>query len=242
MRFFVSVGLVVLGLTTAACDRPETPESGSALAAPGAADTSTAAHASPRAAAGANAAPATSPAVAAPVWREVTIPAGTSLPVVLDTGVGSDTSRVEQAVTAHLSRAITVGGEPALAEGSRVTGVVTTVTQSAKVKGRAHVAVRFDSITPRGDDQRYQISTSSIGRTAPATKQKDALKIGAPAAGGAIVGAILGGKKGALIGTAAGGGAGTAVVLSTRGQEVQLPKGAALTLKLVEPLTVRIRG
>ena len=30
-------------------------------------------------------------------WREVTIPAGTQLPVVLDTAVGSDTSRVEAA-------------------------------------------------------------------------------------------------------------------------------------------------
>ena len=68
------------------------------------------------------------------------------------------------------------------------------------------------------------------------------MKIGAPAAGGAIIGAIAGGKKGALIGTAVGGGAGTGVVLSTRGKEVGLAKGAAITLKLVEPLTVRIRA
>ncbi len=31
-------------------------------------------------------------------WREITIPAGTALPVVLDTSVGSDISRVEQPV------------------------------------------------------------------------------------------------------------------------------------------------
>ena len=68
------------------------------------------------------------------------------------------------------------------------------------------------------------------------------MKIGAPAAGGAIIGAIAGGKKGAAIGTAVGGGAGTAVVLSTRGEEVHLPKGSALSVKLTEPLTVRVRG
>ena len=79
-------------------------------------------------------------------------------------------------------------------------------------------------MTPRGDDERYDIQTATVGRTAPATKKEDAIKIGAPAAGGAIIGAIVGGKKGAAIGTAAGGGAGTAVVLSTRGKEVQLPK------------------
>jgi hypothetical protein len=185
---------------------------------------------------------ATPAPAAAPAWREVTIPAGTSLPIVLDTGVSSETSRAEQPVTAHLSRAITVGGMTALPEGSRVTGVVTDATRSGKVKGNAHIALRFDSLTPRGDEQRYDIRTTSVGRTAASTKKDDAVKIGAPAAGGAIIGAIAGGKKGAAIGTAVGGGAGTGVVLSTRGKEVALPKGAALTLKLSAPVTVRIRA
>jgi hypothetical protein len=179
---------------------------------------------------------------AVPEIREVTIPAGTSLPVVLETGVASDTSRVEDTVTGHLSRSITIDGMTALPEGSRVSGVVTEATRSAKVKGLAHVAVRFDSVTPRGDDQRYKIQTASVGRTAASTKKDDALKIGAPAAGGAIIGAIVGGGKGAAIGTAVGGGAGTGVVLATRGKEVAMPKGAALTLRLSQPLTVRIAG
>ena len=68
-------------------------------------------------------------------------------------------------------------------------------------------------------------TTAAVGAHGAATKQKDALEIGAPAAGGAIIGALIGGKKGALIGTAVGGGAGTAVVLSTRGKEVHLPRG-----------------
>jgi hypothetical protein len=172
----------------------------------------------------------------------VTIPAGTNLPVVLDSAVGSETSRVEEAVTAHLSRSITIGAVTALPEGSRVSGVVTAATRSAKVKGKAHVAMQFNSVTPRGDDERYKIQTAAVGRTAAATKKEDAVKIGAPAAGGAIIGAIVGGKKGAAIGTAVGGGAGTGVVLSTRGKEVLLPKGSALTLRLSEPVTIRVKG
>ena len=35
-------------------------------------------------------------------WRDITIPAGTPLSIVLDTGVGSDTSTVEEPVRAHL--------------------------------------------------------------------------------------------------------------------------------------------
>ena len=174
--------------------------------------------------------------------REVTIPAGTRLSIVLDTGVGSDTSRVEEPVHAHLARAVNIRGLAVLGEGTRVSGVVTDATRSAKVKGRAHVAVRFDTLTPSGDDERYRIQTVPVGRVAAGTKKKDALEIAGPAGGGALIGALLGGTNGALIGTAVGAGAGTAVVLSTRGQEVHLPKGAALTLKLSAPLTIRVRG
>jgi len=172
---------------------------------------------------------------------EVTLPAGTRLAIVLDTAVGSDISRVEQPVNAHLARAVLINGHTVLPQGSRLSGVVTDATRSAKVKGRAHVAVRFDTLVPRGEDQRYRMQTASVGRTAAGTKQDDALKIGAPAAGGAIIGALVGGKKGALIGTAAGGGAGTAVVLSTRGKEVRMARGTVLTLRLAAPLTVRVR-
>ena len=173
--------------------------------------------------------------------REVTLPAGTRLVVVLDTPVGSDTSRIEQPVDAHLARPFVLRGMTVLAAGTRVSGVVTDATQSAKVKGRAHVAMRFTALTPSGG-QRYNIRTAAVGRTAEGTKGKDAAEIAAPAAGGAIIGALLGGKKGALIGTAVGGGAGTAVVLSTRGKEVHLGRGAALTLRLTAPVTIRVKG
>jgi hypothetical protein len=177
-----------------------------------------------------------------PAWREVTIPAGTSLPIVLDTSVGSDTSNVEQPVEAHLARAVLVDDRAVLPEGSRLSGVVTDATRSAKVKGRAHVSIRFDTIAPLGVGEHYSIWTAAVGRTAAATKQKDALEIGAPAAGGALIGALLGGKKGALIGTAVGGGAGTAVVLSTSGEEIHMRKGSTLTVRLLQPVTVRIGG
>jgi hypothetical protein len=240
----ISIGILAISLAVGGCGGAST--NGNALATPSTAASTPESTAAPAATAGSNdparpaaAAPAPAPA---PVWREVTIPAGTNLPVVLDSAVGSETSQVEEAVTAHLSRSITIGEVTALPEGSRVSGVVTAATRAAKVKGRAHVAMRFTSVTPRGDDERYNIQTAAVARTAAATKKDDALKIGAPAAGGAIIGAIVGGKKGAAIGTAVGGGAGTGVVLSTRGKEVLLPKGSALTLRLSEPVTIRVKG
>jgi hypothetical protein len=230
----LTIGMLAIGVAASACER-----TGAVANASAAAETSAATASAPRAMPAAAVATSNS---AAPAVREVTLPAGTRLSVVLDTGVGSDTSRAEQPVQAHIARPIVVNGQTVLAGGTRVSGVVTDARRSGKVKGLAHVGVRFDALVPRGDDERYRIHTAAVGRTAQSTKKKDALEIGAPAAGGAIIGAIVGGKKGAAIGTAAGGGAGTAVVLSTRGKEVHLPKGSALTLRLSEPVTIRIRG
>jgi hypothetical protein len=173
--------------------------------------------------------------------RRITIPAGTQLRLRLENSVGSDVSRVEDPVRATLVNPINVGGRTVLAAGSPVLGSVTLARRSGKVKGRAQLAMRFHSITPRGDDERYRMSTRSWSRIAPGTKKRDAATIAAPAAGGAIVGGLIGGKKGAAIGAGAGGGAGTAVVLSTRGQEVRAGRGGIVLVRLSAPLTVVVR-
>src|SRR5262245_33967691 len=127
-------------------------------------------------------------------WREVILPAGTTLPVTLDTSVGTDTSRVEDRVTAHLTKAVVVEGVTALPEGTSVSGVVTDATRAGKVEGTSRLALRFHSLTPAKTDERYDIATSTVARSGRSEKKKDALKIAAPAAGGAIVGGIVGGK------------------------------------------------
>ncbi|MGE5360375.1 MAG: hypothetical protein ACM3NQ_15270 [Bacteroidales bacterium] len=181
---------------------------------------------------------AASPAPARPAFEEVTVPANTLLHVRLEHGLASNTSHVEDPVRASITRSLDIDGVEALPAGSEIKGVVTEATPSGKVKGRATLALRFDTLATHGDQ--YKVRTQGVAREAAGTKKKDAAKIGIPAAGGAIIGGILGGGKGAAIGGAVGGGAGTAVVLSTAGEEVHLPAGTALTVKLLEPVTVRV--
>jgi hypothetical protein len=171
--------------------------------------------------------------------REITIPAGTAMRVRLDQSVGSDISRVEDSVSGRLVNAIVIDGRTIAPAGSPVFGSVTQVVRSGKVKGRARLGMKFHTLVPAGDDERYRIGTRTWTAIAPATKKKDVATIGLPAAGGAIVGGVIGGKKGAAIGAAAGGGTGTAVVLSTRGREVRLGRGATLLVRLSQPLSVR---
>ena len=125
-----------------------------------------------------------------------------------------------------------------LPAGTRLTGVVTSVDDSGRVKGRAGIAFNFTSL--RTGDARYDLQAAPLSRLAPATKSEDATTIGIGAGAGAVIGGLLGGKDGAAKGAAVGGGAGTGVVLATKGREVRLAPGADVTTQLTASLTVRV--
>jgi hypothetical protein len=172
-------------------------------------------------------------------YRDVTLRAGTVLPVTLETTVGSDTSRVEQPVKGRLRRAVMVNGVQVLPAGAAVSGHVTSARRPGRVKGRGLIAMRFTQLdTP--DAGSSKISTATVSRLAPATKQKDALEIIAPAAAGAVIGRLVGGKGDARKGAVIGGAGGTGYVLATRGKDVRLGRGASLSVRLTAPLTVRV--
>ena len=227
---------------------PGTPGSGAATPQASPAQPGGGAAANPGVAPGGNAQPSTDRRAESPTpppqpeFREVTIPAGTVLPLRLEDAVASDTSRVEEPVHATITRPILVRGEAVIPAGSEVHGTVTEAKQSGRVKGLAEIHVRFDGLILKGDRERYPIRTGLLTRRARATKGKDAAKIGLPALGGAVIGGLLGGKKGALVGGTVGAGGGTAVVLSTRGEEVRLPRGTTISVTLLEPVTVRTRS
>jgi hypothetical protein len=178
-------------------------------------------------------------AIAPAPFREITIPAGTTISLQLGSVVSSTASNVEDAVDATVRRAVVVDGVTVIPAGAAVTGHVTEVERSGKVKGRARVGVRFNAVRVAGT--RYTIHTGSIAREAPGTKKTDAARVGIGAGAGAVVGAIAGGKKGAAIGTAVGAAGGTGVVLATRGEEVSMGRGSTLTARLSEAVTVRVR-
>ncbi len=176
-----------------------------------------------------------------PAFREVTLAEGTVLPLTLRTSVGSATSNVEDQVRATLRSAVSINGVEALPEGTAVVGHVTDAQRSAKVKGRATVAFRFTRLDLPGEGGMTNIRTGTVTRTAEGTKKQDAAKIGGGAVGGAIIGGILGGGDGAAKGAAIGGAGGTGVVLATRGREIALAAGTPLSVKLTQPLTLRVR-
>src|SRR5438552_1299373 len=179
------------------------------------------------------------PAPRLPEYREVTIPAGTALPLEMTSTISSESAQVEAPVSAKLRNALTIDGDTAIPAGSVLRGTVTDVERSGRVQGRAHLAFAFNEVSMNGGHE--NLKTNPLNFEAEATKGEDATKVGAGAVGGAILGGILGGKKGAAKGAAGGAAAGTGVVLATRGKEVTVTEGTNVTATLAQPMTLRVR-
>jgi hypothetical protein len=160
----------------------------------------------------------------------VTVPEGATLALVLETAISSATSRPGDRVVARLAEEVRVGEKVVVPAGSEVRGRVTEAVPSGRVKTRARLAFDFDTLVLEGKE--FSIGTGPIDITAGSTHKKDAATIGIGAGAGAIVGAIVDGKKGAGIGALIGGATGTGVVLTNTGKEVSLGTGARVTVRL----------
>ncbi len=181
------------------------------------------------------AAPAPPPEPPKPKFREVTIPTGTTLSVTLATPLASDSSKPEDRVKGALAKSVVVSGATALPKGADLSGSVIEVKESGRVKGKASIVFQFDQLTVNGESHR--ISAARITSEAAANRKQDAKK-GAVGGGlGAVVGGIAGGGKGAAIGAVAGS-AGT--IAATKGDEVKLEAGTAVSTVLQEPLKVTV--
>ena len=160
----------------------------------------------------------------------ISLPEGATFPLVLESAMSSATSRSGDLVVARLAEDIRVGEKVVVPSGSEVRGRVTEAVPSGRVKTRARLAFDFDTLVLDGKE--HSIGTRPVSITAADTHKKDAATIGIGAGAGAIIGAIAKGGKGAAIGTLIGGAAGTGVVLTNTGKEVELGTGSRVTVRL----------
>lgn len=199
--------------------------------------------AAPRtAAAPSSAAPAAAPPAATkpepappPAFREVTIPAGTTLSVSVLSNLASNTSKVEDVVKAALANPLVIDGVTVVPKGAEIRGVVSDAKQSGRVKGKASIGLAFDRLTVRGET--HQIETAPVVLEAQDKKSDDVKKGGIGAGLGAVVGGIAGGGTGAAIGAVAGG---AGAVLGTKGREIEVPAGTVVNVLLQSPLTLKV--
>ena len=162
-----------------------------------------------------------------------TLPSGTELDVRLQTALSSETAQVEDRFEATTVVDLRENGRVLIPAGSRVRGVVTAVREAGRVDRKGSLSLTFDQITVNG--RSYPMRATLTEALEAGGYREDAGKIGAGAAVGAILGGILGGVKGAITGILIGGGG---VVAATEGEDVNLPAGTVLRVRLDQDLNL----
>lgn len=179
------------------------------------------------------------------------IEAGTKVPLVMINSVSTRHAAEGDRLYLETSFPILANGRIVIPPGSYVAGTITSAKRGGRVKGKAELFLRFDSLTlPNGVTRDFRARVGGIdGRssqqldrsegkiTADSTKGADARTIGEGAAGGASIGVIAGSVTGrpgmgAGVGAAVGAGAGLMGVLLTRGQDVVLARGTTVEMVL----------
>ena len=176
----------------------------------------------------------------APVMK--TLPAGTGLNIELVSSASSKTSKIGDPIRARITQPIEVDGMMVVPAGATIAGTVTEAHPLSKIGGQAVLGLKFDTLEI-SEGHTYPI-VASIEQKGKSETGKDAGTIAGATAGGAILGRLLSKHdktKGTLIGAAVGAAAGTGAAAATKGQEVEMPAGATLALKLEENATVTVQ-
>jgi len=170
--------------------------------------------------------------------RELTeIPAGTVLEVRFDQTLTSASNSPGDDFSAQTVDPVEIGDATVIPAGSTITGSVTDVKRAKRGAGNARLTLAFKEITlPDGYTAPLVATVSS---SSASKKKRNAAIIGGSAAGGAILGKVLGkDTQDAVVGAVVGGAIGTGVVMSRDGAQVQIPAGSQTTIRLDAPLKV----
>jgi hypothetical protein len=162
------------------------------------------------------------------------VPVDTEFDVRLQTPLSSRTAQVEDRFEATTMVDLRDGDKILVPAGSIVRGMVSSVTKAGRIERRGSLTVTFDRITISG--RSYPMHGTVTQALESEGIRGETTRIGAGAGVGAIIGGILGGVKGALAGILIGGGG---VIAATEGQDVELPAGSVLRVRLDSPLNLR---
>jgi Zn-dependent protease with chaperone function len=168
--------------------------------------------------------------------NRMTVPSGTVLIISFQQTLSSANSQPGDSFTARVVEPVSLNGRVAIAAGSTISGRVVDV-QSSKRFGRAQLNLEFTSLQV-ASGRESPISASFHGQGESQTK-KDAATIGGAAAAGAVVGRAIGkDSESTVLGAVVGGAIGTGIAARNRGQDVTLPEGIAVEIRLDAPFTM----
>jgi hypothetical protein len=171
------------------------------------------------------------------------IPQGSHVALRLVNSISTRTAKEGDYVYMRTATPIAADGGIVVPEGSYVQAVVTHSLRSGRVKGKAELAIRIETLTlPSGKVVKVTPHLASVDSAGTDQKTKgengiqqgsshgaDAVTVARTAGAGAAIGGIADRSwTGAGIGAGAGSAVGLATVLLTRGREVELHSGSTV--------------
>jgi hypothetical protein len=180
------------------------------------------------------------------------IPQGAHVLLRMENSLNSRTAQEGDYVYLRTAVPIASAGEIAVPAGSYVQGVVSEAKRSGRVKGRAQLAIRLETLTlgsgkvykfaphlsavDSGETGQKVVGAENTLQQAP-SRGRDVERIAILAGSGAGIGGIAGQSwKGAGIGAGVGSAVGLATVLLTRGKDVELRQGSTLDVVFDRPV------
>jgi hypothetical protein len=171
----------------------------------------------------------------------VTIPSGTAFAVTLDTKIRTDSNAVGDPIVSTLGADFIADGKTVIPLGSKLHGRVTDIDEPHRSEGKAHMTLLFDKVVT-ADGRTYALVTDPLLFEAEGDKISDEAKIGLGGAIGGAIGALTSKNKtkGAAVGAAAGAVAGGAIAVATKGKQLELAPGQALTVTVTQAAVVEL--
>lgn len=177
---------------------------------------------------------------------QLTIPAGTKIPISLRNTISTQGNHAGDPVYAQSTFPVVVDEHIVIPAGTYVQGKISSIKPAGRIKGRAEVLMHFTTLiypsgytvmlpgsienSPGVDKAKVKDREGTIQADSNAGKKAET--IAQPAATGALIGAVSRGGEGALIGAGLGGAVGTAIAALSHGNEVKLGPGTTLEVVL----------
>ena len=165
---------------------------------------------------------------------EARLPEGTDFQVRLEQALSSKTARPEQRFDATVVRPVRIDNRIVVSPGALVRGVVRSVQPAQRPARGGRLELAFDRIQLDGRTW-VDMQTRVVSMRENLDRSETARNAGIGAALGGILGQVIGGTKGAILGVLVGGAGGA---IASEGEEVELPEGTILTLRLEQPVSL----
>jgi hypothetical protein len=162
------------------------------------------------------------------------IPAGTRLVGALDHTVSTARTSPGEPVHLRTVASLELADGTTLPAGIVIEGEVVRARGGGRVAGAPDLTIRFTTLSLQG--QRQEIAADPLRVRGKDDLGESAALIG----GGAVIGGVVGALAGnTTAGVAAGAVIGTGTAVATKGDEIVLPAGQKLRVRLAEPVTVQ---